>query len=384
MDFCGYTIPESDNLRKGIAKKKGTSEQLSKLKEGFMKYSKPKYGLSDKRAEEIINPILKCVEDATRYAFSWNHADAYSFIGYACGYLRHYYPEAFIATCLNIWKDDNSKTVEITKFATRKKYKISEPKFRYSKSNYFYDKKGKTIYKGMESIKYLNRECSEELYALRNNDYESFTDLLLDIKNNVSIDSRKLDILIKLDYFSEFGNAKELTNIVKVFTDFKEGNAKQLSISKIENDESLKNIVKRHSRSTKTQYRDLDSIAIIKECEEYIKSQNLSDFPVKDKIADEIEYMGYVSIKTGKEEDRPKLVVLTKKALISKVGKNEGKPWCVSITTHSIGSGIQGSFTIPYGLFKKEPFNEKDIICCDKWKRHKGYNYIEQYHRIFL
>ena len=62
----------------------------------------------------------------------------------------------------------------------------------------------------------MNSQVADELYELRNNQYELFTDLLLDIKNT-SINTRHMQILIKLDFFNEFGDIKKLLYINEYF-----------------------------------------------------------------------------------------------------------------------------------------------------------------------
>jgi len=94
---------------------------------------------------------------------------------------------------------------------------LSGIKFGESRAKYSYDKNKGIISKGIGSIKYLNESVAEELYELsQNNIYANFVDLLLDIEKT-SCNSRQLDILIKLDYFSEFGDPAELTYIALIF-----------------------------------------------------------------------------------------------------------------------------------------------------------------------
>ena len=77
-----------------------------------------------------------------------------------------------------------------------------------------FDKENNTIYKGISSIKYLNKQVAEELYELRDKQYPNFATLLHDIKTNTSIDFRQLKILTVLNYFSEFGKNKKLLDLV--------------------------------------------------------------------------------------------------------------------------------------------------------------------------
>ena len=365
-----------------IAKKMGTREELPVIKKGFLENGKVNLGLSDQKTEEVIEPFLQCILDATRYSFCRIHAYSYSYIGYMCAYLRTYYPLEYLTACLSVWEGKTEKTAEVMNYMKKKKYSIQEARFRHSKSDYMFDKSTKTIYKGMKSIKYMNKICSDQLYELRNNKYNSFTDLLFDVKN-LQIDTRQVEILIRLDYFREFGNSKELLVIYKNFLKFKKGEAKTMAINKISDDTILNGIVKRHSKSTEKQYKDLDNRGILNECEDYIKGQNIPDLPIKVKIEDEKEYLGYISMKTENPNDRPKLLILSKRTMISKKGRNQGKPWCVVIDTYSIGSGIQSNFTILYNVYEQEPFNKGDIVYCDKWEKRNGYFYMTKYHLVF-
>ena len=346
-----------------IAKKKGTEQLLKDIKDAFIKVSKPKYNLTDEKCEEIINPILKYLEDASRYAFSWNHSDAYSYIGYACGYLRYYYPVEFVTACLNVWQDNQEKTAEIKKYANANNIKIHEAKFRNSRSDYFFDKENKCIYKGMKSIKFLNKKSSDELYEFRNRDYQSFIDVLYDIEDT-SINSRQLDVLIKLDFFSEFGNSKELLEIYKVFEEFKNGNAKSISKAKLENDPIKEEIVKRFSQETKSTYKILNCKGILKECEDYIKSQNIPDLSLALKAQIQNEYLGYInlSLNTNDIEIRRQLFVLNVKKLVAKRGRNAGKPWAYAITAQSIGSGITSEYLVWANIYDQNPIVENNLI----------------------
>ena len=67
---------------------------------------------------------------------------------------------------------------------------------------------------------------------MRNEELNSFVDLLYKLKDT-GINARQLEILIKLGYFEEFGNACELLKIYNLFDFFKNGEAKTVAKSKI-------------------------------------------------------------------------------------------------------------------------------------------------------
>lgn len=214
VKFCGYSSAESDNVRRGIAKKKGTEQLLPEIERRFIEYSSTHYDITKERCQEVIKPFLQIILDASSYGFSWNHSDAYSCVGYVCGFLRHHYPLEFLTAAFNIFTGKEDKIVAITKYANKVGIKIQPPRFRYSRSGYQMDKMTNSIYKGLESIKYLNAEVSEKLYEMRDTHFDGFVDFL-----NVSpLNSRQLDILVKLDFFKEeFGGSLKLLKIIDLY-----------------------------------------------------------------------------------------------------------------------------------------------------------------------
>lgn len=359
VQFCGYSAAESDNCRRAIAKKKGTEQLIPEIESRFVDYTSKNYGVPADKCKEIIKPFIQTILDASSYAFSWNHSVPYSFIGYACVYLRHYYPLEFITSCLNVWKDKPAKTKDVIAYANSKKIYISEPRFRYGRTDYFIDKESKTIYKGMRSIKYCNSTIADELFALRNNQYDYFMDLLIDIDRKTSVDSRQLDLLIKLDFFSEFGNSRMLDYCVGFFRKFKEGNAKQMSKALLANDSTLEEIVRRNSRATEKTYLDLNTAQILHECEEQIQIRNPVDYPIGKKIEWQQEFLGYTNIQTGKEEDKLTLVVLGIRYLMT---KDKSKCWAAELDLMSIGTGIKNKMMIFKRVLDKTPLKVYNII----------------------
>ena len=229
--YCGFTMGEADIVRRHFAKKTGTENDIPIIKDGgymisesgqksehyiagFIATMKEKYNMPKEEAEETIAAFLQVIIDASSYLFSINHSSPYSYEGYACGWLRYYYPVEFITASLNINQDKEEKTVAVTNYAKKVGIIIEPIKFRYSGALYTCSD-GK-IYKGIASIKFLNAQIADELYALKNNAYKSFVDLLVDIKKT-SVNSRQLEILIKLDFFSEFEDINYLLRVTELF-----------------------------------------------------------------------------------------------------------------------------------------------------------------------
>lgn len=199
-------------------------------------------------------------------------------LGYLCAYYRYYHPIEFITSFLNnAANEDDIRNG--TAYANKVGIKITMPKWGLSKSEYFFDKEKNIIAKGLTSIKFMSSGIAEELYQLAHeHTYTKFVDVLADLDSKTSINTRQLDILIKLDFFSDFGNQRELIRIVEMFYDtFKKGQAKKISKDKVDGT-PLEPIVSKYSVGvTKSggvakSYTLLDVKSIMNEVEDAIKA----------------------------------------------------------------------------------------------------------------
>lgn len=387
VKFCGYSNAESDNVRRGIAKKKGTEKLIPEIKERFISYTSEHYGLPVEKCEEVIGPFIQVILDASDYAFSWNHSDSYSAIGYICGYLRYYHPLEFLTAALNIFGDNLDKTADITKYARRVGIQVTMPKWGLSRSEYVFDSEKYVIAKGLTSIKYMSAQLADELYEMsRKKKYTRFVDVLADLDAETSCDTRQLDILIKLDFFSEFGNQRELLRITDLYYQtFKRGQAKQIKKAIVDGT-PLEPIISKYavgvtkSGGIAKSYTLLDVRSILQEAEDALKAVGMPDLSDIDKVRNFYDVMGYIGYISGKLEDRPKLYVLD---IFPVARKKDGKQFGYSIITKSIGSGKESRFTVFNSLYKTEPIRKGDIILCKGFERDGQYYKMTRYEKVF-
>lgn len=387
VKFCGYSNAESDNVRRGIAKKKGTEKLIPEIKQRFIEYSSEHYGLSREKCEQVIEPFIQVILDASAYAFSWNHSDSYSAIGYICGYLRYYYPLEFLTAALNIFGDNTDKTAEITKYAKKVGIQVTMPKWGLSRGTYYFNRERNTIAKGLTSIKYMSAALADELYEMSESKrYDRFVDVLADLDKKTSCDTRQLDILIKLDYFSEFGNQRELLRITDLFYQtFKRGQAKQIKKSVVDGT-PLEPIISKYavgvtkSGGIAKSYTLLDVSSILRESEDALKAVGMPDLSDIDKVRNFYDVMGYIGYISGKTEDRPKLYVLD---IFPVCRKKDGKQFGYSVLTKSIGSGKESRFTVFNAVYKEDPIKKGDIINCKGFQREGQYFTLTRYEKVF-
>ena len=253
QEICGLSGGEADNVRRAIGRK-----QLDRLEAALPGILEGYCSRSDKPrevAEEEAKTFLKVIEDSASYMFGFNHATGYSMLGYLCAYYRHYYPLEFCTAFLNCAESEADFTAG-TSLIKALGYKIMPPRFGVSRSGFFFNKDDGVIYKSVDSIKYMSKEIAEELYSISMNHYDSFTDLLYAIANT-SIDARQLDILIKLGYFSDFGDPSKLLYVAQRFNDL--ANRKTIRIDQLDAMTIERDDIKRFSdKATPTRIEEID------------------------------------------------------------------------------------------------------------------------------
>lgn len=386
VQFCGYSDAESDTVRRGIAKKKGTETLLPEIERRFIDHCTKTYNMTAEECEPIIKPFLQVILDASSYAFSWNHSDAYSAIGYICGYLRYYHPLEFLTAALNIFEDDFDKTNEIIKYAAKVGIIVTPPKWGLSKGDYSFDREKNVIAKGLSSVKYMSKNTAPILFELsKQKEYEHFVDLLIDIDRETRIDTRQVDILTKIDFFSEFGNQRELLRIIELFYDlFKRGEAKKLAKTRIDGT-PLEPIISKYSTGvTKSggvakSYTLNDIVSIMRETEDMIKSIGFEDFDSIAKARNFKEAVGYVGYISNKPEDRRSLYVMKVFPLYR---RRDQKQYGYKAIVKSIGSGKQCDFTIFNRLYNQCPIREDDVIRCIGFERNGEYLDLTNYYKM--
>ena len=316
-EYCGYTMGEADVVRRHFAKKTGTEKDIPQIKEGFAKTMAKDYGMSREESEEVIADFIQVIEDASNYLFSLNHSQPYSYEGYVSGWLRYYYPLEFLTVALNINGDKEEKTNALIAYAHKIGIKINSPKFRFSRADYFCDSVNRVIYKGLGSIKHMSAQVAEDLYTLRDEKFSNFIDLLYAIQELPNKpDSRQLDILVKIGYFQEFGNAKALLTGIEVFNKFYK--CKTIKVDKFkEMGYNIDDVMPYVGKATEKTLSQLDNKGIILAL---LRSMKMPKTTAVDMARWQCEYLGYCSISNPNEDPSNWLVLEIKK-------NNYGTSW---------------------------------------------------------
>ena len=342
QNICGLSGSEADNVRRAIGRKQMDRLQaaLPQILEGYCdKSSKPR-----EEAEKEAKTFLQIIEDSSNYMFGYNHSTGYSMVGYMCGYLRYYYPKEFITAYLNNANNDDDITMG-TQLAETMGIKIHPIRFRHSTAKYSCDETG--IYKGIESVKFLNDKIADELYELREYQFENFIALLVKLKD-LSINSRQLEILIKLDFFEEFGEINRLLKQVEYFDKIygkKQFKKDKLAVLNI----PLEIAEKYATKVTEKTLTGVDTSGLLNEmvstCIKYIPTTIMDHFRYEN------ECLGYVVT-----------VLPTANKRLYYVSTINSTKYLTTVSLYEIYSGKTRTVKMWTSAYNRDPFSEGSIL----------------------
>lgn len=242
--------------------------------------------------------------------------------------------------------------------------KINNIKFGKSGADYMMDKKTNSIYKGISSIKFCNAQIADELYELSKNHYNSFPELLKDINEKTSVNSRQLTILTILDFFSDFGKNKYLLDIIDLCNGVKEDKkngikskpalltVKQIKKDKMEELGISEYLAKKYcTKETAKQFSQIDNLGLVNELISRLENKSLD---VVSQVKAEQLYLEYVIYTNPKVSDDYYIVT----SFVTY--KNSAAPYLV---LHNLNNGNDVKARIKQSkIFKDQPFGQYSIL----------------------
>lgn len=285
--WLGVEESSTYDIIKKIAKKKFKEEELAELKSRLLKEWINHIGSS-----EGFDETWETVENFAKYGFNASHSLSVGYDSLYGAYLKANHPLQYYTVVLNQYMNDTEKSSKIINELSFFNISISRPIFRYSKGEYFYNIHNNTIYKGVSSIKHLNEQVANQLYELGKNTYTNFYELLKDIKEKTSCNSKQLNILIKLDYFKEFGKSKKLIMFTEYFDIlYGKKSPKKDTVAKKILDDTIVKIVEKNSIPTNSTYGKFEYDICLNEILENIHNEKLH---LLEKINFQKEVLGYI------------------------------------------------------------------------------------------
>ena len=359
FEWLGVTPAESIGLIKKISKKKIKPEDFTKLEERI----KAKW-LENTGSMEAFDTTWEMIQGCMSYGFASPHAVATAIDCLYGAYLKVHYPLEYYTVALTNYSGDMERTNKLMKELPHFGITLYPIKFGKSSSQYTIDKKHNAIYKGIESIKFCNAIIAQELLELSKNHYKNFIELLDDIKDKTSVNSRQLKILTGLNFFSDFGNNQYLLNIIDLYDGIKITptgakspktilpsirTCKQFKKDKLETYREYgvtENLIKKYSeKETAKQYSQIDNLGLLTELCKTMPNEQMS---IKDYVRFEKENLDYVTYVNPDMADDYYIVT------DFKVYKNATKPVLV---IRNIKTGEDTEISIQQSkIFKQNPF----------------------------
>jgi DNA polymerase III alpha subunit len=331
FQWLGITPAESIGLIKKISKKKIHPEDFKNLEDRLKEQWIKNTGSIDK-----FDDTWKMVQGCMSYGFAAPHALATAIDSLYGAWLKVHYPLEYYSVVFRYYEGDMERTNKLTEELKYFNISLKNIQFGHSAGSYKINKEENSIYKGLGSIKYCNVEVGDKLYELsQTKQYNSFMEILKDFPG----DSRQLDILIKLGYFSDFGSIGKLLKIVEIYNQYG-------SKTIIKKDQCTidKDIMLQYATETEKQYRLKDKDGFIN----YLLGNiTYKEYPIAQKIKDEKEYLGYVSLKIeGKSSTWYVTDINTK--------------YSPKISLYNVGTGEEKVVKIEKRKYQMAPF-DKDV-----------------------
>lgn len=331
FQWLGITPAESIGLIKKISKKKIHPEDFKNLEDRLKEQWIKNTGSIDK-----FDDTWQMVQGCMSYGFAAPHALATAIDSLYGAWLKVHYPLEYYSVVFRYYEGDMERTNKLTEELKYFNISLKNIQFGHSAGSYKINKEENSIYKGLGSIKYCNVEVGDKLYELsQSKQYNSFVEILKDFPG----DSRQLDILIKLGYFSDFGSIGKLLKIVEVYNQYG-----SKTIIKKDQCTINKDIMLQYATETEKQYRLKDKDGFINYLLENI---TYKEYPITQRIKDEKEYLGYVSLKIeGKSSTWYVTDINTK--------------YSPKISLYNVGTGEEKVVKIEKRKYQMVPF-DKDV-----------------------
>lgn len=432
LNYAGFPMSECYAAIKNIAKKR--KEKVLAYHERFINaFSKrlvEQENINKTDAAEKAKNVWKIIEDAAQYAFNSSHSYSVSLDSLYGAWLKQHHPLAFYETFMRIMDEKGDKDkLAAAKDEAESYFNIKFPPFKFGQDNrkVTADEENNAISNALTSIKGFNKAAAVALYELGQEPPKYLSDVLLALRPK-SIMKSTTEPLAQISYFSSYGNDREVLNIIALCEEFGYGAKASMPRERVDNS-FLVDIVPKYADGLKkdgqpaTRYtftslqmsalkgekkqlaaalknnptpeleeqliaveqeisEELKRIVaqVLRECEDRVLAAGIEDLPFRVKIENQQKILGYVDIRTGKEEDRRLVLVSDFRPLLS---KDTGKPWGYACFTQSLGSGKRIRLTLRSRQYDQNPIKNGSIIYVDRCTKNKsGYWYLDQYHLV--
>lgn len=201
-DIAGFTLSESDSLRKSIGKK--DVKLMAEIKGKFLDGCKKQNIVNEKDAQEIFGWI----EKSQRYSFNKSHAVSYAMNAYLSAFSKAHFPQAFFCSYLRFAKDKVDPQQEIkqlVKNANEMGIEVCLPDLRIL--NRLFEIRDHKIYFGLTDIKGLGLSVYNKLLEINKQskiEHMSYIELIFNVLLKINSSAAKAIVSSgAIDYFKK-------------------------------------------------------------------------------------------------------------------------------------------------------------------------------------
>lgn len=341
FQYAGFSGAESYAAIKAIAKKK--AEKVLAMKDRFMEGFAAKLTEDDPSIKDVqatAEEVWGIIEDATSYSFNGSHSVSVALDSLYTAWAKAHYPlETYTAMMASYAEKGDKDRIDRARQEMKQAFgiRIVPPKFRQDNRDFFIDHENKTISDSLVSIKHVSKAAANALYKLGHNHYDTFVDLLYAMTMEPALNTRVIEILIRLSYFSEFGGTYKLLSVYRVFT----SGDHRFSKSHVE----------------KTQRQRLEDLRAIE------KETPDSEIPTFDKVSFEISVLG--TPVTVDPQARGAFAVL-----------DVDTKYSPKLRLYNIASGTVGMMKLRKPDYNRQPLETGDIILVKQWQKKPARTFV--------
>ena len=306
--YLGIPMKDSYDTIKGISKKKLKGEKLKHVEDNLKEHWLKNIGNMDN-----FEKIYQVIKDSSKYSFNAPHANAMAIDSLYVAYPKAHFTDVFYEVALNHHQERGEKDkvnallVEAINFFD---YKIGEYEYGKDNSKFTVDKKTKTIYPSLASVKGIGSQAVVDMMNIYESGKDNIVDIYLAIKGT-KVNKSTFQKLIKIGYFKKYGSTKQLLSILEIVDKWKgsTGTGRKSIPKTAIKDLGLENIdiykyatdVTKSGKVSDKQFTNVDWIGIAKELASKVPTD---EYKLGKLIKNEYEVLGYINRKDSSIDKR--------------------------------------------------------------------------------
>ncbi len=213
--LAGFSLGQADMIRRAMSKKKHKVIDAERVAFVHGDESRSIPGaVKNGVPEDVANSIYDEIIDFASYAFNKAHAVCYAIVAYRTAYMKHYYPQEYMAALITSVLENSGKVAEYIAECREMGIKLLPPDVNESDANFTVS--GNDLRFGLAAIKGIGWGAIEGMVAERreNGAFTSFEDFCRRM-NGKELNRRAIENLVKAGAFDSLGyKRKPLVSIV--------------------------------------------------------------------------------------------------------------------------------------------------------------------------